>query len=52
MTRIEELEDLIYQIDFACRAAPNPEEAIRIIHPLCLLANIPSVVGPLAVKGT
>ena len=44
--RIQVLEDIIYNIDFACRCCVHPEDAVRTIHNLTMLAKIPYVIGP------
>lgn len=41
--REQELSELLYNIDFACRATVNPQDAVRVIQELCASANIPAI---------
>ncbi len=43
--RIQELEELIYNMDFACRCCVDPADAVRTIRNLTVVANLPSVMS-------
>ena len=41
--RVRELQDIIYAIDFTCRASSTATEAVRLIRDLCRAAKVPGV---------
>ena len=43
--RVGELEGIVYNIDFACRACVHPQDAVRVIQDLCAAASIPAVTA-------
>ncbi len=49
--RVRELEDVIYCIDFTCRAAMTATEAVRLIERLCASVNVEAVAWGRRVNG-
>lgn len=48
---MDDREQLLYAIDFTCRAMKDPAQAVRLIHRLCVQAQVPYAAGPAAVDG-